>query len=223
MIPEVCLLCHAPSQHHGLCAGCRQDLPWLTEPHCPVCALPSPANQVCGQCITHPPAFTAAFAAFRFEYPLVGVIHRFKYQGDWRLGSTLAKWLAQGLQVQTSLDYKPDLVIPIPLHTSRLKERGFNQAQLLAEQWAVDNKIPLAKFLLQRIVPTGSQAALDKEERLRNLHDAFLSNPEVMNKHILLIDDVMTTGATLEQASRELLRSGAKRVDVACLARAGKK
>lgn len=223
MLPEICLLCHSPVDQDGLCNACHHDMPWLHANLCPRCALPSPGNQVCGQCLGTPPAFDACYAALHFEYPVIGIIHRFKYQADWRLGHTLASWLTRGINQQTPEDYRPDRIIPIPLHGSKLRERGFNQAQLLAEGWAKNQSVTLDYSVLQRITPTTSQASLDKAARLRNLEEAFLSKHDLSGQHVLIIDDVMTTGATMEQASLEIRRAGAARVDVACLARAWKK
>lgn len=187
-LPDFCALCERLGE--VLCPECRQ----LLRP-----AQPDPSH----------------LALYVFDSPVKGLIHRLKYDGEFwllRVFAAEARLRLAGIEV--------DALVPVPLHLRRLKERGFNQANLLARSWAKLLGVPVARDALRRVVDTPSQTGLDKRSRLENLAGAFVATgaAQVLRKTILLVDDVRTTGATLDTAARELRRAGAKKVLTATVA-----
>ncbi|MBX9913604.1 MAG: ComF family protein [Pseudomonadaceae bacterium] len=221
-----CMLCDDPCDNLlALCSDCEAELPWLAE-HCLNCALPLPcAGLTCGACLKRPPSFTRVEAAWRYSFPLDALINRFKHQARWPLGRLLAELLSHHLQHAFSEGLaKPDLLLAVPLSRQRLRQRGFNQAQMLANWLSHSLQLPQASELLVRRHDGPAQQLLSAAERKRNLRKAFtLTDPAaVQGRHIALIDDVLTTGATAEAIARLLGKAGASRVDVYCLARTPK-
>lgn len=221
-----CLLCGAAADSGGLplCAGCDSDLPWLAG-RCPRCALPLPSHGLaCGECLQRPPAFSHTEAPWRYAFPVDRLITRFKHQGDRPLGRLLGQLLSRHLQqaYDEGLPH-PDLLLPVPLAARRERQRGFNQAALLADWLATDLRLTRGR-LLRRVQDTPAQQGLDAATRKRNLRHAFAldDGDAVQGRHLALVDDVLTTGATAERLARLLLCAGARRVDVYCLARTPK-
>lgn len=184
-------------------------------PACPVCALSTLDGQVCGHCLRHPPAFDHALAAFSYGFPLDRLLHAFKYAGNLALADILAEPLARIAAGHP----KPDMLLPMPLHPSRLKERGFNQALEIARPIAKWLNIPLAADACRRTRDTSSQAGLKLKERRRNVRGAFACDLDLAGKIIAVLDDVMTTGATLNEISRVLKSRGAVEVSAWVVAR----
>jgi ComF family protein len=182
-------------------------------------ALTSSPGHVCLSCRERPPHFDQALAAGLFEGSLREAIHVFKYQAVWALGRPLSEWMASQVNVSAPLD----MVMPVPLHTKRLRERGFNQALLLANGVAVRFAIPLVLDNLVRVRFTRPQVELAGRDRMKNVSGAFsLRCPDVVHgKRVLLIDDVFTTGATLNECSRVLKHAQAHSVTAFTLARTG--
>jgi len=149
------------------------------------------------------------------------IIHEFKYGRQIHLRRLVARWLHAALDDERLRGRRFDVVVPVPLHATRLRERGFNQANLLAELLSAQTSIP-SKPLLDRIRYTTTQTALDRSERMENLHNAFRlrKNADVRGLRVLLIDDVLTTGSTLSECARVLKRAGALSVHAATAARA---
>ncbi|MEX2963308.1 ComF family protein [Microbulbifer sp. TYP-18] len=213
-----CLLCGvARAARSGLCADCRDQLPTLDR-GCRVCALPlPPAAAICPQCIQYPPAFASAQAAWHYAYPVAQLLQRFKYQGDLAAGRTLSFVAAGCLEPRGEL--RPQLLLPIPVHWRRLWQRGFNQAQLIAAEFSRHWRIPVAPRLLGKLTPGTAQQQLSRAQRLRNLRRSFRVRHPVAGLHLGLVDDVITTGATLNAAADVLRRAGAARVSAYALAR----
>jgi len=219
--PPTCVLCGAPG-HAGLdlCQGCWADLPHNSEA-CPRCALPLPAGQEagtpCGPCQRHPPPFTASHAAFRYEDPLPALVAGMKFRTRFNLLRLLGQCLTQALVEQGA--ERPGLIIPVPLHPRRLRERGYNQALELARQPAAALGLPIDSVTCIRARPTSAQVGLGDQERRRNVRGAFavVRRPEA--RHVALLDDVVTTGSTVSELSRVLLAAGVERVDVWAVAR----
>lgn len=212
---QPCLLCGADS-HNGLCcAACDADLPRLPEAHCPICALPTPAGSVCGQCLQHPPAFDHTVAAFSYGFPLDKLVQALKFREHLVLVNFLADAVAQ--RVHT----RPDYLVALPLHPARLRERGFNQSQLLARRISRRLYIPLLPDACQRVRNTPPQSSLPWKERDKNMRQAFICPPgaKVGGKHIAIVDDVMTTGASLGELARALKQAGASEVSAWVVAR----
>lgn len=209
------MLCGASSSNQLLCSGCDIDLPHYLTPACPVCALPTPDGQVCGVCLQHPPAFDRALAVFGYHFPADRLLHAFKYSGNLALVEILAMPLAR----IAASHPKPDLLMPMPLHAARLKERGFNQSLEIAKPISRWLNIPLSANAGQRTRDTPTQAGLKLKERHRNVRGAFACDLDLAGKHVAVLDDVMTTGATLNEISRILKSCGASEVSAWVVAR----
>lgn len=210
--PQDCVLCLAPARD-ALCPACEAAIPWIGEA-CRVCALPLAQGGICGACAVHPPAFDAALACFEYRFPLDRLVQRFKFAGDLASGRWLAACMARRMRGAHA-----DLVVVPPLARSRLRERGFNQALELARPVARALGIPCAAAALARVRETQPQPGLHRDERARNLRDAFRCDARVEGLHAALVDDVLTTGATAQEIARVLKAAGAARVSVWALAR----
>ncbi|MDU9390941.1 ComF family protein [Pseudomonas sp. zfem002] len=220
---HTCLLCDEPAgQTHPVCVPCESELPWLDE-HCRICALPLPINGLlCAQCARRRPAFRQVEAPWHYGFPIDSLITRFKHQRQWPLGRLLASMLGNWLSHRFDEGLpRPALLLPVPMASRRLRQRGYNQAAMLGEWLAAQLAIPCASDLLSRPRDTPAQQALDARARRRNLKNAFaLADPAAIEgRHVALVDDVLTTGATAQALARLLRDGGAARVDVYCLAR----
>ena len=218
LLPLRCLLCGAPGCHGvDLCADCAVELP-RNRSSCARCALPLPVPAaLCGECQRHAPPWEAAWAPFRYGWPLDRLESRFKFGRDLAAGRTLAMlWQREPMPLP-----KPDLLLPVPLHRARLRQRGYNQALELARPMARHAGLPLRHDALLRGRGTVAQTELDAVGRRRNVRGAFVVRAGVaLPAHVAIVDDVMTTGATLAECTRVLKRAGVARVDVWALARA---
>jgi ComF family protein len=183
------------------------------------------AGLTCGGCLKRPPHFDRVEAPWRYAFPIDSLITRFKHQAKWPLGRLLGELLSQHLLHSFAEGLaRPDLLLPVPLAGRRQRLRGFNQAALLAQWLSEQLHLPLQQHWLQRVIDTPAQQQLDAATRKRNLRRAFALAPEsqVSGRHLALVDDVLTTGATAESLARLLKKSGAARVDIYCLARTPK-
>jgi len=218
ILPLRCLLCGDAGAHGlDLCAACAAELP-RNRACCARCALPLPAPAaLCGQCLRRPPPWQAAWAPFRYGWPLDRLESRFKFGADLAAGRVLAT-LWQREPRPPSL---PPALLVVPLHRQRLRQRGYNQALELARPLARALGVPLHGDALRRVRPTGAQTERDAADRRRNVRGAFaVREGTALPAHVALLDDVMTTGATLAEATRVLRRAGVRRVEVWALARA---
>ncbi len=214
-----CLLCGSVATE-DLCAPCRSSLPHLSSQHCPACALPTEEARVCGACLAHPPAFDRTFAAVNYAFPIDALLHSLKY----RTNLALAPVLADLLLAQIDKAVLPNFIIPMPLHPARLRERGFNQAIEIARRISKKSGVPLLPALCRRVRDTASQTGLPWKEREKNIRDAFdcegkLNEKQLNGKHIAIVDDVMTTGATLNELARVLRKCGAVHISAWVVAR----
>ena len=223
MLPPHCLLCGSDGgTARDLCPPCAADLE-RNRIACPRCALPlQTAAPLCGECLQREPPFDAAFAPFLYGHPLDLLVGKLKFGRSLAAGRVLAElWFDA---VVAAAPARPDLLVPVPLHASRLRERGYNQALELARPLARALRIALDEKVLSRVKATAAQSNLDAKTRRQNLRGAFRFNaaalPEPMLAHVALVDDVMTTGTTLRECARVLKRAGVARVDVWALARA---
>ncbi|MGX5173104.1 ComF family protein [Aliikangiella sp. IMCC44653] len=244
-----CLLCHGeikltqpanygggaifpPAQltSHLICLYCQSKLPYLTQA-CRVCALPltqaanSASQSTCGECLTSTPTYNRTCAAFLYEAPINDLITQLKFNHQFRQLNLLSNSLYLAIQNQYAAHELPNAMIPVPLHPKRLRQRGFNQANLIAQKLSKRLKIPVYTRLINREKLTLPQINLSAAERKRNLKNAFVLakrfNPVTgMPAHIAVIDDVMTTGTTANELADFLLAQGAERVDIWCIARA---
>jgi ComF family protein len=226
LYPETCAIC-GKNVRAGeyLCDGCEAKVIRILPPFCETCSEPFEGSITsaftCANCAHRTMYFDAAVAAYRGRGIVREVIHEFKYGRHIHLRHLVARWLAAALDDERVRDVFFDLIVPVPLHPARQRERGFNQASLLAELLATQTSIP-SKPVLERIRYTTTQTALDRSERMENLHNAFRlrKNADVRGLRVLLIDDVLTTGSTLSECARVLKRAGAKSVRAATAARA---
>ncbi|HET7931470.1 MAG TPA: ComF family protein [Rhodanobacteraceae bacterium] len=218
LLPAHCLLCGARGQGHlSLCPDCAAELP-RNQVCCARCALPlAVPAPLCGRCIKRAPAWDAAWVPFRYEWPLGQLETRFKFGGDLAAGRTLSLlWAAA-----THPEVLPEAIVPVPLHRSRLRRRGYNQALELARPLAKTLGRPLLPDALQRTRATAAQTDLSAIQRRRNVRGVFaVRDRAALPAHVALLDDVFTTGATLGECARVLRRAGVQRVDVWALARA---
>lgn len=201
----------------ALCAGCLADLP-IMGPACPRCGEPSPAARVCGDCQRRAPPFDYLRAPFRYQLPIDWLVTGLKFQRRMPHARILAEALRRAWPVTDDL---PALALPVPLHAMRLRERGFNQAIELFHPLLDELGVPLARELLVRRRATPAQAGLSARARRRNLRGAFVvRSPEaVAGRHVVILDDVVTTGSTVAELARVLRRAGAVRIGVWAVAR----
>lgn len=214
VLPNSCLLCGADASDM-LCAGCHADLPTLPSARCPRCCEPTPGGEHCGRCLAGPPHFDATTALYRYDFPLDRLVHGLKYGGQLSLAGWFGALLAQALAGRQF-----DSIIPLPLHPSRLQERGFNQSGEIAR--VVGRRLGLAvdNHSCRRWRPNVPQAELPLAQRAANVRGVFECVSDLRGRQVLVIDDVMTSGATLSECARTLKLHGAARVEVAVVARA---
>lgn len=215
LLPQDCLLCGGTSPK-PLCRACAASLPEQPEPACPVCGEGSPAGCVCGECLRSPPYFDATIAAFRYAFPVDKLIQSLKYRQHLALASILADAMARR-QCPAG-----DLMLPVPLSAQRLRQRGFNQALEIGRPLARMRGLPLLVEQCSRARDTVPQATLPWKERHSNIRHAFECAADLAGKTVIVVDDVMTTGATLNELARCLKGCGAGRVVNWVVARASR-
>lgn len=221
-LPPCCAGCGAALTSGPLCADCVDHVKVIGSPRCPVCGIPfegGGADHLCGRCIENTPRFISTSATFRYAGPIADGVTALKYGRRLeRLGPLADLWREEcrGLP-------DVDLAVPVPLHPSKLRQRGFNQSALLAKPLLRKHGVPLRCDVLHRVRPGRSQAGLGRAERLRNPAGIYVvaarSFHVVDARRILVIDDIMTTGATMRECARVLMKAGAVEVHVAVLAR----
>jgi len=214
LLPESCLLCSADSLGGLLCPECTADLPAPPAASCPQCGEQTTHGERCGACLKTPPHFNRTIAVFRYDFPVDRIIHALKYGHQ----LAVARWLGEKMAKQLHADHQ--LLIPLPLHPDRLRERGFNQSAEIARMIGncLDLAVDRSSVIRNRATPP--QAAQPLKERHKNVRGAFECTADFSGRHILLIDDVMTTGATVNECARVLKLHGAADVTVLVAARA---
>jgi len=224
LLPAVCLFCGAPGAARGrdLCAGCAADLP-RNDHACPRCAEPlpaeAPAGAVCGRCRRAPPAFAAAFAPYRYEWPLDRLVVALKFQHRLAAARVLGTLLAEALALRIAAGAaRPQAIVPVPLHAQRLAARGYNQAAELARPVALALGLPLLDAG-RRVRNTAAQSGLAYRERRHNVAGAFVLAHPVPYAHVAILDDVLTTGHTAGECVRALHAGGVATVEVWTVAR----
>ncbi|PCH60526.1 MAG: phosphoribosyltransferase [Gammaproteobacteria bacterium] len=218
--PQCCQLCgDGPLDFDSvLCDGCLNDMPWNTH-CCPVCALPLHHDAICGRCLRKPPAYHRALATFSYRDPISHIVHGLKFGQRLYYGRFLGEQLAETVLRAEHL-IMPDVLIPMPLHRKRMIERGYNQAHEIARPVARRLELPIALDIVARQRETAEQSRLNALQRCRNLKDAFCVTGSASGLHVAIVDDVMTTGATVGELARVLVVAGVRRIDVWLGARA---
>lgn len=216
-----CLLCgRAESGSFGICPACAQALPH-NQSACRQCALPIPDGshtQLCGQCISSPPSYQQTETPYIYAPPLDALITALKFRQQLTHAQLLGSLLAQHLQ--KTLRVIPECIVPVPLHSSRLRERGYNQALELARPIARTLGIKLERNLAQRIRQTQAQTDLKFNSRAANLHRAFQIRRPPSYTHIAIVDDVITSGHTVEALAQEFRKVGVEKIEIWAIARA---
>lgn len=223
VFPPSCLGCERPldsSRPPLLCSGCRAELAWIRSPRCSCCGLPFVvgADHLCGDCLAGHFAFDLCRSLWRYQPPVSALIRALKFKGQLTGIASLAQLAAESESLGLG---EPDLVVPVPLWRDRLRGRGFNQALVLARGCFPAWRERIRVQVLVRNRPTPPQSSLSGEQRRQNLRRAFsLANPSaVAGRRILLVDDVFTTGSTLNECSRALRAAGVARIEAFTLAR----
>ncbi|HEY7674549.1 MAG TPA: ComF family protein [Burkholderiales bacterium] len=207
-----CLLCGAQADGEFFCGGCATTLPGLTE-RCPQCALPTPGSAVCGNCLGRPPHFDRTTALWRYEFPCDRLVQALKYRGRLAVAQCFARRLAAEQLPRAHL------LLPMPLHPRRLRARGFNQALEIARRLARFTGMQVEARGALRAKNTRPQTELPYDERAKNVRGAFACRLDLSGKVVGVVDDVMTTGATLNELARVLKEAGAARVENIVVAR----
>jgi ComF family protein len=223
-LPTLCPACRQPVGGNGLCATCWSKLSLIAPPYCERLGIPfayDPGPGVLSmQAITDPPAYYRARAAVRYDEIARTLVHSLKYGDRLDLAPTMGRWMARAGR---ELLNGADALVPVPLHWRRLWARRFNQSALLAKAIAQETGLTIADGALKRVKATAQQVGLSQAERATNVQGAFRvpaeHKAEVVGRRLVLIDDVLTSGATSDACARALLRAGAKGVDVVVFAR----
>lgn len=220
LLPGQCIVCQNKSGRHlDLCIGCQRDLK-MSKRRCWQCGLElARLDDIdsCAHCIKHPPAFSHCFALYHYEKPVSTLIQQFKGQNKLAIGRVLG--LLLGHQYTRRHSFPPDYWLPVPLHPSALRARGFNQAHELAIHVANQTNKPVLRSGVKRIRKTLAQKHLTSVQRVSNMKDAFQCNLDLRGVRIGIIDDVVTTGSTVSSLAETLIKAGAIDIQVACLAR----
>lgn len=228
IFPPQCLACSEiinPQENRIFCSFCAEKIHFITGSFCPICGVPfpdSPAGiHVCGRCWEKRPYFTRARAVAVFEDVIMNTIHKFKYNRSISTGSGLSSFMADFSFPDFNFS-EYSLIVPVPLHIKKLRERGFNQSLVLARGIGKKYCLPVNFSLLKRSKFTLTQTGLNKAEREKNIKGAFVvpDKNKVAGESIILIDDVYTTGATINECTKVLLRAGAQKTAVLTLAHA---
>ncbi|MCD6034545.1 MAG: putative phosphoribosyltransferase [Rickettsiales bacterium] len=225
LFPPRCLACRGfVHDHGGLCSVCWNSINFINDPLCGVCGQPleygGGEHTLCGECIAHTPPYRRARSVFHYTELSKQLVFHFKYYDNTALAPYLAKWMSRAGTVCLE---ETDFLIPVPLHRRRLFSRRYNQSAILCHALSKETHIPVLAEGLVRRKHTPPQAGLTRNQRLHNVAGAFAPHPRYKaqwkGKRVTLVDDVMTTGATIHHCTKALLKSGARSVDVLTLGR----
>jgi ComF family protein len=223
-LPQLCAACREPVGGEGLCAACWSKLSFIARPYCERLGIPFPYDPGPGvlsmEAISDPPSYRRARAAVRYDDISRKLVHALKYGDRLDLAPTMGRWMETAGRDLTS---EADVIVPVPLHWRRQWARRFNQSALLGEMIAKASGVPAAHGALKRVKATPQQVGLSQAERAANMQGAFAvpaaGKAEVAGRRLVLVDDVLTSGATADACARALLRAGAAHVDILVFAR----
>ena len=223
LLPPTCPVCHKKTETEGLCAGCFSELEFIGTQKCSVCGKPLDViipdiQNICGQCLKNPPHFHQAEAVFKYNDTVKKLILPFKHADHIELTELFVRLMSAN---NREIIERNQVIIPVPLHWSRLLKRKYNQSALLAQGLAKRYNKTYSPLVLKRIKFTKSQGHLSQKERQKNVKGVFVVKypEEIQGKSVLLVDDVFTTGATADECAKVLLKAGAKSVDVLTIAK----
>ncbi len=221
--PFTCILCNGPStQTRDLCQACESELPWLQD-YCASCglALVSDASLTCRYCLQNPPPYHHFITLYHYQAPVIQLIRGIKFHHKLAYSRLLSELLAERVYTYYQGHHipVPECIIPMPLHTSRLRQRGFNQALLLAQCCAQRLKVAINTRACQRHRATQAQTAIPAKQRWHNVKNAFSVHASFNAKHVAIVDDVVTTGQTIHALSTALRQHGVTEIDIWCCAR----
>ena len=215
LFPVACILCgKAGEDGRELCGDCLGDLPYNSLA-CAQCATPLPtqiAANLCGRCQQNPPAYNRAFSAFHYRHPVAQIVQRLKFNAKLNMARLLGELMAE--QLHHKIQTLPELIIPVPLHRSRLRGRGFNQALEIARPLARKFGILIDYKSCVRTRATATQSLLPAKDKRANVQGAFSVVRPIQARHVAVVDDVMTTGHTLEEVAKALRKAGVEQIDV---------
>lgn len=215
--PMRCLLCHAPTKNYALCTGCFNDLPHLQHA-CQQCAMPiAKTATVCAHCIQHPFAFDETISLFHYQFPIDRMLLDLKFHHQLQYAKLFGQLLAEKLK-----NINVDFILPVPLHRTRLKERTFNQALEIARPVAKKLQLSIDIKRCIRQKATAPQSETDHDKRKSNVYRAFKVVKKMKANHILILDDILTTGHTANELAKTLKQSGVKKITLATIARTDK-
>jgi ComF family protein len=223
-LPPLCPACREPVEGRGLCPACWSKLSFITRPYCERLGIPfvyDPGPGILSmEAIADPPAYRRARAAVRFDDISRALVHGLKYGDRLELAPMMGRWISHAGR---ELLAEADALVPVPLHWRRLWTRRFNQSAMLAATISAESGVPVAAAALKRVKPTAQQVGLSRSERAQNVQGAFRvpaeGKPVVAGRRLIVVDDVLTSGATVDGCARALLRAGAANVDVLIFAR----
>ena len=218
--PGQCLVCGDNAQQFSLCPGCENDLrPNLHS--CSRCAEPlgeSYQHSLCGKCLKKSPEFDQVISPYLYQHPADRLVTRFKFKADHTAGHILSQLLVQYLE--ENIQQLPECLIPVPLHRSQLRQRGFNQSQEIARLLGKQLQVVVNHQLCIRQRKTCSQSGLNEKQRRRNIRGAFKIKGDLPYKHVAIVDDVMTTGNTVNELAKVLRKAGAETIQIWAICRA---
>lgn len=213
--PPECAGCNSSGEIW--CKDCQESVHTITEPICPLCGYPSIKTEICSNCQETPPPYTALRSWAEYEGPLREALHNLKYKNDLELGNVFSSAL---VTIIRALNWNFDFIIPMPISPNHYKVRGYNQSMVIARPIALALGISIANNLVERNKETRSQVNLNREERFKNLQSAFSANSaKLLNKKVLLVDDICTTGATISSCSKTLKDAGCSEIYCLTVAR----
>jgi ComF family protein len=223
LIPVRCVLCHLSSSQ-DFCSDCQIELPWIQHP-CTLCAIEISTDYMlmqCGECLIDPPPIDKNLTLFHYRHPVISLITKMKFEFQLSHARALGCLLAERIQkvyVEKQLEL-PERIIPVPLHKSRLRARGYNQALEIARPIKKQHQIPIEFNAVRRMIPTTPQTLVHADDRKRNVSGVFVVDPSFTASYVAIVDDVTTTFSTISELANVLRRQGVARIDVWCIAKA---
>ncbi len=224
LFPPQCIVCNNYAEQLNICGECWGKIAFITKPYCRICSYPFEYEEdeeaICGYCIKQKPKYDKAIAVFKYNEHSKALIHKFKYQDQLQILDFFVNLM---LNMGQDVIKESHIIIPVPIHKFKLFNRGYNQAALLAMKLAANTQLEYLPEALSKKNNKTSQAGLTKEERKRNIKNSFVLNPkyaeQIQGKNILIIDDVITTGATIFECCKELKKAQPNKIFVLSLAK----